>query len=141
MAPHSTVEKFLCFYDYGKEKPIEFRTNLFVQKDTSLLSTIKNIHMSNFLTNLKNKDKKKTKSAELSAKQLSASRSRSILIVQILQYDLFPTNILFDKDYTFKPDKAALVKKFEQKLEPGDLRFSKASSASTAMAVDSMSIF
>ena len=38
-------------------------------------------------------------------------RSRDIPIAEILQYDLFPTNILFDEDYTFKPYKAALVKK------------------------------
>ena len=36
--------------------------------------------------------------------------------------------------------KATLVKKLEERLEPGDLRFSKTSSTSTAMVVDFMSI-
>ena len=57
-----------------------------------------------------------------------------------MQYDLFPTNILFDKDYTFKPDKATLVKKLRERLELGDLRFSKTSNTSTALVVDFMSI-
>ena len=99
--------------------------------------------MPSFLTHLKNKEKTKTKSATFSTKQLSAShkslevaRNRGIPIAKILQYDLFPTNILFDEDYTFKPDKTTLVKKLEERLEPGDLRFSKASSASTAMVLD-----
>ena len=68
------------------------------------------------------------------------ARGRGIPIAEILQYDLFPKNVLFDKDYTFKPDKATLVKKLDERLEPGDLRFSEASSTSTAMVVDFMSI-
>ena len=103
--------------------------------------------MPNFLTHLKSKEKIKTKSATFSIKQLSAlhksfevAHNRSIPIAEILQYDLFPTNILFDEDYTFKLDKASLVKKLEERLEPGDLRFSKAFNTSTAMVVDFMSI-
>ena len=147
VVPCSTAEKLLCFYNYGKEKYIEFRTNRSVQKEASFSSTMKKIHMPNFLTHLKNKEKTKTKSSKFSTKQLSASHksfevahSRGILIAEILQYDLFPTNILFDDDYTFKLDKATSVKKLEERLEPGDLRFSKASSTSTAMVVDFMSI-
>ena len=49
-------------------------------------------------------------------------------------------NILFDEDCTFKPDETTLAKKLEERLEPGDLRCSKASSANTAMVVDFMSI-
>ena len=41
--------------------------------------------------------------------------SRSISITEILQYNLFPANTLFDEDYTLKPDKAILVKKFIQR--------------------------
>ena len=128
MVPRSTAEKLLCFFDYGKEKYIEFRTDRFVQKETGLLSTLKKIHMPNVLTRLKNKEKTKTKSAMFSTKQLSAShksfegaRSCGIPIAEILQYDLFPTNILFDEDYTFKSDKATLVKKLEERLEPGGI--------------------
>ena len=48
-------------------------------------------------------------------------------MAEILQYNLFPTNILFDEDYTFKPDKATLVKKLKERLEdfqkhPGQVR-------------------
>ena len=114
--------------------------------------------MPSFLTHLKNKEKTKTKSATFSTKasklssklfstKLSASHkspevayNRGIPIAEILQYDLFPTNILFDEDYTFKPDKATLVKKLEERLEPEDLRFSKASSTSTVMILDFISI-
>ena len=117
MVPHSTVEKILSFYDYQKKNYIEFKTKRLVQKDTSLSSIIKKIHMPNFLTHLRNKEKTKTKSTKLSTKQLSTShksfkvaRSRSIPIAEILRYNLFPTNILFDKDYTFKRDKTTLVK-------------------------------
>ena len=99
--------------------------------------------MLNFLTHLKNKEKTKTNSAKLSTKQLSESHksfkvagSRGIPIAEILQYNLFPTNILFDEDYTFKPDKATLVKKLEER----HLRSSKASRASTAMVFYFMSI-
>ena len=73
VVPRSTAEKLLSFYDYGKEKYIEFRTNRFVQKETSLSSTIKKIHMPNFLIHLKNKEKTKIKSVKFSTKQLSAS--------------------------------------------------------------------
>ena len=128
VVPRSTAEKLLCFFDYGKEKYIEFRTDRFVRKETGLSSSIKKIHMPNFLTRLKNKEKTRTKSAMFSTKQLSAShksfegaRSRGIPIAEILQYDLFPTNILFDEDYTFKSDKATLVKKLEERLEPGGI--------------------
>ena len=41
--------------------------------------------------------------------------SRSISITEILQYNLFPANTLLDEDYTFKPEKAILVKKFIQR--------------------------
>ena len=64
------------------------------------------------------------------------ARSRGIPIAEILQYDLSPTNILFHEDYTFKPDKATLVNKLEERLEPGDLRFSKRSSKCMAMVAD-----
>ena len=40
VVPRSTAVKLFCFYDYEKEKFIEFRTNRFVQKDTSFSSTI-----------------------------------------------------------------------------------------------------
>ena len=33
VVPRSTAEELLCFYDYRKEKYIEFRTNRFVQKE------------------------------------------------------------------------------------------------------------
>ena len=147
MVLRSTAEKLLCFYDYGTEKYIKFRRNHFDKKDASLSSTIKKIPMPKFLPYLKNKEKTKTKSAKLSSKQLSASnksfevaRSRSIPIAEILRYNLFPSNILFDQGYILKLDKATLVKKLEKRPERGYLRFSKASSASTAMAVDFMSI-
>ena len=68
----------LCFYDYGKEKHIEFRTNRFIQKDISFSSTIKKIQLTNFSTHLK--------------KQLSASqksRDQDIPIALILQYDIY----------------------------------------------------
>ena len=48
VVPRSAAEKLFCLYDYGKEKYIEFKTNCFVQKETSLSSTIKKIHMRNF---------------------------------------------------------------------------------------------
>ena len=41
VVPRSTEEKLPCFYDYGKEKYIEFRTNGFFQKEISLSSNIK----------------------------------------------------------------------------------------------------
>ena len=111
MVPRPTAEKLLCFHDYRKEKYTEFRTNCFVQKETSLSSAIKKIHMPDFLTHLNNKEKIITKSAKFSIKQLPASiksfevaRSRDIPIAEILQYNIFPANILFDEDYTFKPD-------------------------------------
>ena len=68
------------------------------------------------------------------------ARSRGIPIAEILQYDISPTNILFHEDYTFKPNKATLVKKLEERTEPGDLRFSKGCSKRTVMVVDFMSI-
>ena len=132
VVPRSTAEKLLCFCDYGKEKYIELRAKRTVQKEASLSSTIKKIHMPNFLTHLTNKEK--IKSAKFSTKQLSASHrsfevtcSRGIPMAEILQYNLFPTNILFDEDYTFKPDKATLVKKLKERLEdfqkhPGQVR-------------------
>ena len=123
VVPWFSAEKLLCFYDYGKERYFEFWTNRFVQKDTSLSSTIKKIHITNFLTHLK-KEKTKTESANLSTKQLSASYKswgRDIPIAEILQNGLFPTNILFDEDYTFKPDKATLIEKLKEILKSGDL--------------------
>ena len=103
--------------------------------------------MPNFLIYLKNREKAKTKSAKLSTKQLSAlhklfevARGHGILIAKIFQYDPFPTNILFDENYTFKPDKDTLVKMLEERHEPRDIRFSKASSASATMIVEFMPI-
>ena len=64
--PHSTEKKLICFYDKRKKKYVEFRTNRFVQNNASLSSTIKKIHMPNFLTLSKNKEKTKTKSAKFS---------------------------------------------------------------------------
>ena len=68
------------------------------------------------------------------------ARSCGIRIAETRQHNVFPANILFVEDYTFKPDKVTLVKKFEERLEPGDLRFSKTSSRRTAIVVDFMSI-
>ena len=94
--PRSTAENLLCFYDYGKQKYIEFKTNRFVQKDTSFSSTTKKIYIPNLLT--QEHVKTKTKSAKLSPKHLSAphksfqmARSCSIPIAEILHYNLFPT--------------------------------------------------
>ena len=62
VVPPSTAGKLLCFYDYGIENCIDFVINCLVQKETSLSSIIKKIHMPNTLTHLKNNEKIKTKS-------------------------------------------------------------------------------
>ena len=94
----SSGTMLLCFYDYGKEKHIEFRTNRFIQKNISLSSTIKTIQMTNLSTHLKNKERAKTNSAKLSTKQLSASqksRGQGIPIALILQYDIYFQQIFY----------------------------------------------
>ena len=96
---------------------MEKRSTLNAEQNTcSLSSTVKKIHMPNFLTHLKKRRKPKTKSPDLSTKQLLTSHksfevthSCCIPIAEILQYSLSPTNILFDEDYTFKSAKVALV--------------------------------
>ena len=70
-----------------------------------------------FKAQLKNKDKRKTKWSNFSTKQLlllrksfEVARNCGIPKNEILQYDLFLTNLVFDDDYTLKLDKATSIK-------------------------------
>ena len=128
-----------------RKRHIEFRTNRFAQKDTRYKPHVnhqKDSHAKHFDPLKEERQNKISYAKQLRAlhKSFEVARSLESLIAETLQYNLFPTNISFDEDYTCKPDKAALVKKLEDWLEKGDLRFSKASSANTAMVVDFISI-
>ena len=116
VVPSPVANRLLNFYEHGEEQYNKFSYDRFVTKTVSLSATIKKVKLPNFASaNTNNSTKKAVKSAEITVKDVSAAhksyeiaRGRGIPIAEILEYDLFRTNALFNGDFTTKPDKPSL---------------------------------
>ena len=94
------------------------------------------------------KEKAPRQSSDIGVKDLSdlqrnvdVARGRGISLVQVMEHDLLSTNILFDGDYTSKPDnKSVLVRELEKHFESRELNFENKSDLQTVLLVDFMSI-
>ena len=77
------------------------------------------------------------KDASASHKNFEIARSHGILISDILEYDIFETNSLFDdRDYTQKPRKHELVNILEEHFMKEDKSFTMDSHSNTSLVVD-----
>ena len=56
-----------------------------------------------------------------------------------MEHDFLSMNILFDGDYTFKPDKSELVRELEKHFESRELKFENNSDLQTVLLVDFIS--
>ena len=94
------------------------------------------------------KEKAPRQSSDIGVKDLSdlqrnvdVARGRGISLVQVMEHELLSTNILFDGDYTSKPDnKSVLVRELEKHFESRELNFENKSDLQTVLLVDFMSI-
>ena len=94
------------------------------------------------------KEKVPRQSSDIRVKDLSdlqrnvyVARWRGISLAQVTEHDLLSTNILFNGDYTSKPDdKSVLVGELEKHFESRELNFENKSDLQTALLVDFMSM-
>ena len=74
-------------------------------------------------------------------RNVDVARGRGISLAQVMKHDLLSTNILFDGDYTSKPDdKSVLVRELEKHFESRELNFENKSDLQTVLLVDFMSM-
>ena len=72
-------------------------------------------------------------------KNLDVARERGISLAQVMEHDLLSTNILFDGDYTSKPDdKSVLARELEKHFESQELNFENMSDLQTVLLVNFM---
>ena len=114
-------------------------------KSCCLSDPIKKINLEQFSPN--EKEKVPRQSSDTCVRDLSdlqrnvdIARGRGISLAQVMEHDLLSTNILFDGDYTSKPDKSALVRELEKHFESRELNFENKSDLQTVLLVDFMSM-
>ena len=122
--PRPAAERLVNIYDHGKQADLQFRTDPFIKRTAGLSAPIKKARIKPSFSSLKKCAFDKGTPLSISAKQVSTSnkrveiaRSRSIPLSDILQYNIFDSNPLFDNNgYIKKPRKHELVTILEEKL-------------------------
>ena len=72
-------------------------------------------------------------------KNLDVARGKGISLAQVMEHDLLSTNILFDGDYTSKPDdKSVLVRELKKHFESQELNFENMSDLQTVLLINFM---
>ena len=124
---------------------MSFRNERFVVKSCCLSDPIKKINFQQLSPN--KKEKVPRQSSDTHVKDLSdlqrnvdIARGSGISLAEVMEHDLLSTNILFDGDYTSKPEKSALVRELEKHFESRELNFENKSDLQTVLLVDFMSM-
>ena len=115
------AKRLLSFFDHGQANYIEFRKERHINKTKILSDRITKNQLPLFQSNRKdankavpNKEKLLLKTQGMIQKELDIARSRHISMKHILNFNLSETSILFDGDFTSKPDKHVLVSELEK---------------------------
>ena len=114
-ASEAATQQLTEFYKNSVELYLSFRNEGFVEKSSRLSDPIKKINLQKFLPD--ETEKVPRQSSDIRVKDLSdlernvdVARGRGISLAQVMEHDLLSTNMLFDGDYTSKPnDKSVLV--------------------------------
>ena len=123
-----------------------FRNEQFVEKSSRLLDPINKINLQQFSPDAK--EEVPQQFSDIRVKDLSdlqrnvdVARERGISLAQVMEHDLLTTNILFDGDYTSKPDdKSVLVQELEKHFEKRELNFDNKSDLQIALLVNFMTM-
>ena len=145
-ASETATQQLTEFYKNSVESYLSFRNERFVEKSSRLFDPIKKINLQQFSPD--EKEKVPQESSDIRVKDLSdlqrnvdLARGRGISLAQVMEHDLLSTNILFDGDYTSKPDeKSVLVRELEEHFESRELNFENKSNLQTVLLVDIMSM-
>ena len=113
----------LNYFDDRKQRYKHFRDERYVRKSKKLCDTITKVNLPNF----DNKNKKQKflqltlKKLEDTQKHIDVVRAVGISTKEILCFDHFINNKLFEEDLTVKPEKKShLVKELEKRLTSSD---------------------
>ena len=143
-ASEAAIQQLTEFYKNSVESYLSFRNKRFLEKSSWLSNPIKEINLQQFSPD--EKEKVPRQSSDIRVKDLSDLRRNvdvarggegSISLAQVMEHDLLSTNILFDGDYTSKPDdKSVLVQELEKHFESRELNFENKSDLQTVLHVD-----
>ena len=141
---------------------MSFRNEQFVEKSSRLSDPINKINLQQFSPDAK-EEVPPQQFSDIRVKDLSdlqrnvdvaRERERGISLVQVMEHDLLTTNILFDGDYTSKPDdilfdgdytskpddKSVFVQELEKHFEKRELNFDNKSDLQIALLVNFMTM-
>ena len=124
---------------------MSFRNEQFVEKSSRLSDPINKINLQQFSPDAK-EEVPPQQFSDIRVKDLSdlqrnvdvaRERERGISLAQVMEHDLLTTNILFDGDYTSKPDdKSVFVQELEKHFEKRELNFDNKSDLQIALLVN-----
>ena len=117
----------------GRKVILNFENEGFVDKTKALTNVIKKKLLPSF--ELKSKESTKSKPSKENLK----AKLQEISVQGILQFDLVPS-VLFEGDFTAKPEKHFSTTELEKLLSSGEYNFPKASESETSIVLDFMSL-
>ena len=113
-ASEAATQQLTEFDKNSVESYLSFRKERFVEKSRRLSDSIKKINLQQFSPD--EKEKVPWQSSDIHVKDLSnvkrsvdVARGRGLSLGQVMEHDLLSTNILFDGDYTSKPDDKSVL--------------------------------
>ena len=145
-ASEAATQQLTEVYKNIVESYLLFRNEQFVEKSSRLLDPINKINLQQFSPDAK--EEVPQQFSDIRVKDLSdlqrnvdVARERGISLAQVMEHDLLTTNILFDGDYTSKPDdKSVFVQELEKHFEKRELNFDNKSDLQIALLVNFMTM-
>ena len=145
-ASETATQQLTEFYKNSVESYLSFRKKRFVEKSRRLSDPIKKINLQQFSPD--KKEKVSRQSSDIRVKDLSdlqrnvdVVRGKGVSLAQVMEHDLLSTKILFDGDYTSKPeDKSVLARELKKHFESRELNFENKFHLQTVLPVDFMSM-
>ena len=147
-ASEAATQQLTEVYKNSVESYLSFRNEQFVEKSSRLSDPINKINLQQFSPDAK--EEVPQQFSDIRVKDLSdlqrnvdvaRERERGISLAQVMEHDLLTTNILFDGDYTSKPDdKSVFVQELEKHFEKRELNFDNKSDLQIALLINFMTM-
>ena len=144
-ASEGATQQLKEFYTNSVKSYLSFRKKQIVVKSCHLSDPIKKINLQQFSPNKKEKIPRQSSDSRVKdlsdlQRNVDIARGRGISLAQVMEHDLCSTNILFNGDYSSKPNKSALVQELEKHSEIREMNFENKSDLQTVLLVDFVSM-
>ena len=120
-------DDLLNVFEKGKDKYMQFRNDIFVNKSNRHSNTIHRLNLKTMKSNhvkIQKTAKAKVKEVNILDRSIDVARERGLTPKDLLRYDVAPSPVLFDENNMMtKSTKSLLVQELETHLQPDNYRY------------------